>query len=1339
MNRVLALAVSVLLLAGVSVAQVQPGYPSFAAYDAHEIDTINLLNNNIIINAPGFSKPGVLPVGVNLFNNYYETKGTVWNISTYDSITQLTTIAHALSYGFDQDFTTTSVQFGYSHPALCPDGSTETTEYHNFFITDSYSTVHWLPASDYVDSQGCYFSTFTDQTTDGSHLTLTESIVSQQPKTIGVYDSSGTTFGTSALSVTDVNGNALLGTYNGSTLTLKDTLGIEALTAIGSPLSSLSWTDVDGRSPQISVTTSGTGGLRSNFGCSGVADYDIGTAGTATSGNIGYPDTTSMSITFEATPGYSGFYTGRPNVITLRQGGTITYSYLGNNNGIDCTYANVPELKRVTSDGTTTYTLTHSSIGGGNYSATNTVIDNGGNKTVYTFTGFTSTGVAGFPTGQVLTEVARYQGASTLLTTDVYCYNTAFASCSFVSAPSATITLPITSRIVMHKINGMSNASATETHYDAYGNVTYSAQYDFGGTSPTKATTITYGSCSAKCTTTTPTISAIGSNINNKPGDILTTGTGSTISERRYTYNSHGHITTTYLWTGTAWLSNATPNLYNANGTPSTTYDLSDNATTYSYTASGYLSCPTGGCTTYPYPTSISAVGLTRSSIWNAIGGVKVSDTDANGNVTSYCYTSGTGCSGGTADSFWRPLSITDEALGNTVVYAYPNGSAPDSSSSSFEFNSNNSIQKVVTTTDGYGRQVSVQKKQSPTSAQYDTVTTSYGWSTGYREVSTSQPCSTTSGATCPIVHSNLFDPLGRLYQRTTTGNEALTHTYTQNDDLAILSPPPSGENNKQVQSQYDGLGRRKQSCAIGNGSMTPCGQNTGSADGVTTSTSYTYASGSSTVTSTRGVQTRSKTYDGMGRVIKSVIPETGTLVSGSWVPGTWNYYYDTAACPNSGASPGNLTCSTDPNGVTTIYFYDGLNRLHDINAGYCRRFRYDSGSNAVTGSVPSGVTLANVSGRMVEAETDNCINPITPITDEWFSYDADGHMTDMWEMTPHSGGYYHTTVTYSGNGVVNSLSGIPGYSAYTYTLDGEGRPYGVTQSTSSIINSVTYNAASKPTTITYFNGDTDTYAYDPSTGRTTNYTFNVASTSDSGTLTWNPNGTLQKLVIADNVQLASDSQTCNFGYDDLTRLVTDSCGSQWSQTYSYDQYDNLNKTGNPGGTWLPGYNPTNNHYSSIGATYDSNGKLIYDSFNTYTWDGYGKMSSVQSGTSQAVCGSSGTCVTYDANGRPVETNVAGVFSEILYSPMGETAIMSGASTVTVSYIPMPGGGYMWANTAGGANQVLQHRDWLGSVRLEINPGLGVDTTRSVHAYSPFGGNVRCIHQLLRDGELYRR
>ena len=47
-----------LSLGGLAHAQVQPGYPPLSSYERHSVDTINLENLNVLLNAPLRSSPG---------------------------------------------------------------------------------------------------------------------------------------------------------------------------------------------------------------------------------------------------------------------------------------------------------------------------------------------------------------------------------------------------------------------------------------------------------------------------------------------------------------------------------------------------------------------------------------------------------------------------------------------------------------------------------------------------------------------------------------------------------------------------------------------------------------------------------------------------------------------------------------------------------------------------------------------------------------------------------------------------------------------------------------------------------------------------------------------------------------------------------------------------------------------------------------------------------------------------------------------------------------------------------------------------------------------------------
>jgi len=97
-------------------------------------------------------------------------------------------------------------------------------------------------------------------------------------------------------------------------------------------------------------------------------------------------------------------------------------------------------------------------------------------------------------------------------------------------------------------------------------------------------------------------------------------------------------------------------------------------------------------------------------------------------------------------------------------------------------------------------------------------------------------------------------------------------------------------------------------------------------------------------------------------------------------------------------------------------------------------------------------------------------------------------------------------------------------------------------------------------------------------------------------------NGTLQKLVIADLITGTSDSQTCNYLYDDLVRLSSGGCGTFWTQNFTYDAFGNIQKSvpsGDGGGSFLPIYstaNPNNQFTSIPGVTapyYDQNGNVV--------------------------------------------------------------------------------------------------------------------------------------------------
>ncbi len=134
---------------------------------------------------------------------------------------------------------------------------------------------------------------------------------------------------------------------------------------------------------------------------------------------------------------------------------------------------------------------------------------------------------------------------------------------------------------------------------------------------------------------------------------------------------------------------------------------------------------------------------------------------------------------------------------------------------------------------------------------------------------------------------------------------------------------------------------------------------------------------------------------------------------------------------------------------------------------------------------------MQNAKGRLAEAYTG-----ASKTTDLGFSYSARGEVTDVYQSSPHSGGYYHVTAGYWANGLLNTLNlKLAGYPTWTYNPDGEGRVSTVTASNPlSLVTNTSYNVFGVPTGVTFGSGDSDAFAYDGNTGRMTQCGATVAA-----------------------------------------------------------------------------------------------------------------------------------------------------------------------------------------------------------------------------------------------------
>jgi RHS repeat-associated protein len=453
--------------------------------------------------------------------------------------------------------------------------------------------------------------------------------------------------------------------------------------------------------------------------------------------------------------------------------------------------------------------------------------------------------------------------------------------------------------------------------------------------------------------------------------------------------------------------------------------------------------------------------------------------------------------------------------------------------------------------------------------------------------------------------------------------------------------------------------------------------------------------------------------------MISETNPETGLTT----------YVYDTDT--TCGTYAGNLVKRTDAVGNVTCYAYDSLHRPTSIT--------YPSGSYSSTtpkkyfvydATAVNGIAISNALGRLAEAYTctGNCTSKIT---DLWYSYSKRGELTDAYEVTPHSGGTYHLTQSYWEHGGPKALAGLSGLPTITYGatdgsgLDGDGRITKITASTGAnpLTGAIyTLSGTTQPigslTQLTLGSSDTDNFSYDPNTGRMTQYKFNIGSAPQSvvGNLTWNANGSLNTLQITDPFNSGS-AQTCSFTHDDLARVATANCGTAWNQSFSFDPFGNVTKTGSISWACPTCYDASTNRYNSTlspSISYDANGDLTHDTSHAYTWDADGNMLNVDSGTS------GGVCDTYDALGRMVEkatgTSCTTSYTEIVYAPSGiRLATMTG-QTLQQASVPLLGGAEAVYNSGG--LLAYRHSDHLGSSRFASTPSR---TKYFDVAYAPYG------------------
>jgi RHS repeat-associated protein len=629
-----------------------------------------------------------------------------------------------------------------------------------------------------------------------------------------------------------------------------------------------------------------------------------------------------------------------------------------------------------------------------------------------------------------------------------------------------------------------------------------------------------------------------------------------------------------------------------------------------------------------------------------------------------------------------------------------------------------------VKTLDGLGRVVNNQTYKGSTN--YDTVQTTYDAMGRVSFVSVPFPCSTIGNCSDSSGTTTTYDAAGRV--STVADNVyygTVTHTYsvqagTGTVDLSALTPTPANDqsrNGKRRAMQYNGLGQLINVCEINsNSDSSACGLGLSNTGYVTT---YRYDALGNMIGVLQGSESRTFYFDGLSRITGEINPETGTTYYG---------YDSNSTCGNSSA--GDLAyVGTNSDGYT-CFWYDGLHRLTTKTHGGSKGsvtdnqfFAWDTGNQSPAGPIGQGGKIASA-WTCGPGQTGNCAAK----TAELFQYDSRGNTTGFYQLSPNSGGWYEVAVSYDAVGNLISTAGIPcvpntNIAAY----DAEGRPTKMTSvtGTSPLVSNVLYGFFG-PTYALYGSGDTDTFSYD-ALGHMQLYKTTVGPNIYSGSLAWNANGTPGNLWTVDTVpgNGGGSGITVNYNYDDLGRLWKAS-GGDLSQTYSYDKYGNLATSGSPY-SWNPpsGYNLDNRYVTEgscngTGICYDTEGNLLSDTFNTYTWNAENKLVGETSGS-----------ITLDAFNRTVEVNGY----EHLFAPgLGDIGLFSGRTPQQVT-LPLPGSGsVIYGSQCTGVPIGYNHKDWHGNTRITTTQSQGL--LRQAE-FSPFGqlyDKTSCCSPLQFDG-----
>jgi RHS repeat-associated protein len=1202
------------LVAPSASAQVATGTPPFGSFSGGP-DVINLANLNAHWTIPVLHKPGR---GTN-FSYDLSYDSSVWYPVGSSGNQSWRAVANwgwrgqtEVATGYVSYSTSIGQCFFKFHLV-------NVNLYSNFVYHDKFGVAHFFAMPTIGPS--CYGASpsASATATDGSGY----QIYATNSPSATITSSGGTVFnpplqsGSGSGNYTDRNGNVVSVDGSGNFYdTLSSTTPVLTVAGLGTPSSPTTFTYTvpsGGATVQMNFTQYT---VNTYFHISGIAEY--GRTSVPLVSSIVLPDNSQYTFTYEATPsgasctplsGTTSCVTGRIASVTVPTGGQITYSYSGGSDGI-LSDGSAATLTRTTPDGTWTY----AQVKGSGAASTTTVTapqlpyDSAANQTIIQFQGIYET------------QRQVYQGSTsgTLLSTINTCYN-ATTPPATTPCTGTAVTLPISNRTTIATIPGSGNLQSQHLNkYDSYGNVTESDDYDLATAAPfplLRQTLITYA--------------ALGGNLNAFPQTVTVKDGSGTIKSRQdtnydqYTSFTGGncitgasqHNDTSYSCTFTARANATASTTYTDPVTPggaitkNFTYDSLGNLRTAQLNCCQLKTWNYSATTQYAYPDSIvsgsSSPTLTTQATYDLHMGLVLTSTDPNNVVTTLTY-----------DNLGRPLTAKTGS-NPTTNYTY-NDYDNHSSFTPWTVQvcspvqgTNTACQKSIL--DKLGRSVTAQLLDGSSTlysagdTQYDVLGRPYKASNPY----------TTSASYWTETDT---DALGRVLKTILPDNSSSTAAYTDNTVTVT-----------------DSAGKKRKSVTDGAGRLITVTE-PDSSNNLTQNTSYTYTVLDALATVTEGSQTRTYSYDALGRLLSTVTPEGGTTCFGTLSGST---------CQANGYdSYNNLLYRTDARGVVTNYLYDTLNR--PVGVSYPT---VPSGVSAmpnvckVNGSATNNANVCLAYGTTAASYNNGrAISTTDPSGSESYTYDQFGNVTQLAKIIGTT--TYTTNYTYN---LANELTQItyPSGRVVVQSVDAIGRlcAVGATGSTCSTgatyATSYGYNSAQQLTGFNYGNGVAASFGYSTD-GR---LQLNSISYAKSGTTLFglaysygaagSNNGQIQS--ITDSVD---NGRSIAYTYDMLSRLSTAvTTGSTtypaWGLSMTYDRYGNRsaqNVSSGCTGITCPSNSlapdPATNRIT--GDCYDANGNLLAESAPpcpspTYTYDAENRMVNYSS-----------AAYTYDGNGLRV-------------------------------------------------------------------------------------------------------